>query len=315
MTEKGILNEDIEAILDNADREFREGQEEAETIEEFGDTPSKRGKIQEYQDILLALGFIRYDNKGKGIAYKLHVGSLQIGRTFTEKTPVGTMWVKCLVDCEHGKKGEFLKRGQLNQIPQVALFYLIRDGKLSIPGQNVIGEIVGKSEKAIQVVFDEFEESRTEWWGLGALKRGEDGVNFIPASFSKETESYAAKMQVPRDILLLNYEEELGKAPLAVSGSDDGHKEQATEKVERSTMVEAIHPKGAVPPVEKGKLTVDYYVQLIGEITEKVKAEERISKGEWGYAINMVFHAYSKDTRTTLIAELKNGAKGNETKH
>ena len=204
------------------------------------------------------MGFIRYDNKEKGIAYKLHVGSLQIGRTFTEKIPVGTMWVKCLVDCEHGKKGEFLKRGQLNQIPQVALFYLIRDGKLSIPGQNVIGEIVGKSEKAIQVVFDEFEESRTEWWGLGALKRGEDGVNFIPASFSKQTESYAAKMQVPRDILLLDYEGELGKVPLTVS-APKVPAEEHTEKVEKSTLADTIHTPVAVKDGEGAIETIMHH--------------------------------------------------------
>lgn len=70
---------------------------------------------------------------------------------------------------------------------------------------------------------------------------------------------------------------------------------------------DVITHKEPVTLAEGEKPTVDYYVQLIGEITEKVKAEERITKNEWGYAINMVFHAVTKDMRTALISELKNG--------
>lgn len=276
----------------------------------------KKGTIEEeikrYQDILIALGFTRYDNGDNGIAYKLHVGPLQIGRTFTTVMPIGNMWAKYLVDCEHGKKGGFMKRGDIKLIPQVDLFYKIREGELPIPEPNITGKIVGKSEKAVQIQFSEFNQIRTEWWGFGALKRSQEGITYVPASYSKETEKYHAKMQVPRDILLSDYEVELKNVPLSVSGGDVGHTEQLVESVEKQTLAEVIQPTEPVLSVEKEKLTVDYYVQLIGEITEKVKAEERISKGEWGYAINMVFHAYTKDTRTELIAELKGGVKDNE---
>ena len=255
---ENILDKELEDVLENADKEFREVQEGAETIGEFDDTPSKSGKIQKYQDILIALGFIRYDNGEKGIAYKLHVGSLQIGRTFTEKIPVGTMWVKCLVDCEHGKKGKFLKKGQLKEIPQVALFYHIRDGELSMPASDVMGNIVGKSEKAIQVVFDEFEESRTEWWSLKVLKRNEERITYVPASYSKQTENYAAKMQVPRDILLVDYEEELGKVPLTVS-APNVPTEKHTEKVEKSTLADTIHTPVAVKDGEGAIETIMHH--------------------------------------------------------
>jgi len=52
---------------------------------------------------------------------------------------------------------------------------------------------------------------------------------------------------------------------------------------------------------------VDYYVNLIGEITEKVRADERISERERGYAINMIFNAITRDRRSELIAALRNG--------
>ena len=261
---ENILDKELAAVdkeLEETDKEFRE-QAEVEDIQEFDNAPSKIEKIQEYQNILLALGFIRYDNGEKGIAYKLHVGSLQIGRTFTEKIPVGTMWAKCLIDCEHGKKGVFLKREQLKEIPQVALFYHVRDGELSIPASDVMGNIVGKSEKAIQVVFDEFEESRTEWWGLGALKKSEEGIMYVPASYSKQTETYAAKMQVPRDILLLDYEAELKKAPMAVS-TGDVHTEEHTEKVKKGTLAEGIQSHVHEQRVEEETIVTKMHHYLV----------------------------------------------------
>ena len=82
----------------------------------------KKEQAERYQQILIALGFTRYNNKENGIACKLKVGSLLMGRTFTAEHPIGTMWVQCLSDCEYGKKKDFLKRDdKRKEIPQVAL--------------------------------------------------------------------------------------------------------------------------------------------------------------------------------------------------
>lgn len=295
-----------EQELEEAEKQFEEGNKTI-AAQQSGE-PTKEETAKRYQNILIALGFTKYDNKEKGIACKLKAGQLLIGRTFTEKNPTGNMWVSCLVDCEHGKKGEFLKRDQCKQIPQVNLFYRIRDGELPIPEPTVIGTVVGKSEKAIQIQFDEFGVGYYEmqWWGFRAVYSSVEGVEYIPASYSKETENYNAKMQVPRDIILENYETELEKAPLTTQ-TDITKEKEGEEKAEKGTLADAIH-KEPVPLTEDEKPTVDYYVNLIGEITEKVRAEERISEREQGYAISKVFDAITRDTRTALIAELKNGS-------
>ena len=306
-----VSDEDADRELAEAEKAFAE--ESGNDIVDIAE-PKKEETAKRYQDILIALGFARYDNKEKGISCKLKAGPLQIGRTFTENYPIGNMWVQCLKDSEHGKKGEFLKGDECKKIPQVNLFYRIRNGELPIPKPIVTGKVVGKSEKAVQIQFDEFGQTETQWWGFRALKKDE-GVVFVPASYSKETENYTAKMQVPRDIILKDYEAELKDAPLTTQTDTTKEKDASTEKKEaptdNSTLADAIHNE-PVTLAEGEKPTVDYYVNLIGEITEKVRVEERISEREHGYAINMVFNAITRDTRTALIAELKNG--GNEEK-
>ena len=292
-----------ERELEDAEKEF---EEENKTIaaQQSGE-PTKEETAKRYQDILIALGFTRYDNREKGIAYKLKAGSIQIGRTFTEKQQIGYTWVRYLTDCEHGKKGDFLKRDECKKIPLVSLFYKIRDGKLSIPEPTITGNIVGKSEKAVQIQFEEFGQTETEWWGFKAVYT-EDGKKYIPASYSKETEKYTAKMQVPRDILLNDYESELETAEMTTSIGNSEHRGETKEKVDRGTVAGKIPHKESVTLTEGEKPTVDYYISLIGEITAKVQAEERIPKVEWGYAISKVFDAITKDKRAALIAELQN---------
>ena len=311
------MAEQKQKVLLDGEKEEQE-LEDAETAFRAGDKvvdlekPSKEETAKRYQDILISLGFAFYDNKEKGISCKLKAGSLQIGRTFTDKHPIGNMWVKCVNDCDFGKKGEFLKTDQCKQIPQVSLFYRIRDGELAIPEPTVTGKIIGKSAKAVQMQFDEFGETKTDWWGFGALKKDKEGITYVPASYSKETEKYTPKMQVPRDIILLNYDDEL-KAALQVTQTETAEKreepkeEKKAQPTEKSTLAEAISQKkepGATQ-IEGAKPTVDYYINLIAEITEKVGAEGRISDRERGYAISKVFDAITRDSRTALIADLK----------
>ena len=265
----------------------------------------------EYQKILIALGFTRYDNKEQGIACKLKAGLLQIGRTFTDTYPTGTMWVKVLEDCAFGKKEDFLKKEACMKIPQVKLFYDIRNGKLPIPEPTVQGKVVGKSDKAVQIQFTEFSQIRTEWWGFGALKKDKEGMNYVPGSYSKETKNYAAKMQVPRDLILVNYEAELNDAEITTTATGTGeHEDQEAKKEEvaKGTVADKIKShKDPVTLAEGEEPTVDYYISLLGEITEKVDAEERIAERERGYAISKVYDAITRDRRARLIATLQNG--------
>lgn len=171
-------------------------------------------KAERYQDILVGLGFKPYDNKEKGWAYKLRTHKLNIGRTFTEQNPKGKFWAKLLEDAEFGKKGDFLPGDELKAIPEIALFYRIRDDELQIPELEVTGKIIAKTEKAVQIQFTELNQIRSEWWGLGAVKRNKEGIHFIAAGFSRPTEKYPQeKMTIPRDIILADYEEQLKNAP------------------------------------------------------------------------------------------------------
>ena len=241
---------------------------------------TQKALIEHYQEVLIALGFTRYDNGDQGIAYKLSTPPLQVGRTFTTVMPIGNMWVRCLADCEHGKKNTFLKREDIKEIPQVDLFYKIRDGKLPIPESNVSGIIVGKSEEAVQIQFTEFDRIETKWWGLGALKRTQEGVMYVPASYSKKTQKYDAKMRVPRDILLVDYDTELKKAPTTATGDTGRRAEEPTEKVEKGTLAEVIHapePKitGKNPETSGNEIVnkMGYYLKQGRKMVENIFPE------------------------------------------
>ena len=286
-------DEEAERELEEAEKAF---EEENKTIaaQQSGE-PTKEETAKKYQNILIALGFTRYDNKEKGIACKLKAGQLLIGRTFTEQCPIGNMWVQCLSDGEHGKKGEFLKRGECKQIPQVNLFYLIRDGLRSIPGSIVTGEVVGKSEKAVQIQFDEFglDQYETQWWGFGALKKNEEGINYVPASYSKETEKYTAKMQVPRDIILKDYEEELKEAPQTMQTDTTKEKDVPEKEKGESQPTEKTSMDKVIKPEEPTEYTeaIAKYTTILAEVTEAIFAEDRIPSREKGYGVKFVYYS------------------------
>lgn len=272
--QRGLTNEEAEREFKAAEEEFKEELEGSDIVDITEQAePTKEETAKKYQDILIALGFIHYDNKEKGVACKLKVGQLLIGRTFTEKHPIGNMWVQCLSDCEHGKKGDFLKRDECKLIPQVALFYRIRDGELPIPEPTITGEIVGKSEKAIQIQFEEFGENRIETWGFGALKKDTEGVFYIPASYSKETEKYNPKMQAPRNIILENYEVELEKAPLMQTSTTEEKKEQPKEKIESGTVADKIPHKEPESREETIANKMKLYLEKGREMVEQIFPE------------------------------------------
>jgi len=285
-----------EQELEEAEKEFAEEMEgEIEDTEEIA---------EQNQQILAALGFKRYEDPGV-IKYAIRVMDIKIGITFNEAHPLGKIWAYKIPEGDEEK--EFLKNGDLNQHPLVQKYKSIQEGKEPLPEIIVTGKIIEKRGKAILIQIEENGESKQIFFGQGAVKKDTEGY-FIPAGFSNATKEHDAKMAIPRDIRLSDYKTQLEQAPVADTTKKEEEKE-SKEKAEQGTVADKIPHKEPVPLAEGEKLTVDYYVNLIGEITEKVRADERISEREAGYAINMVFNAITKDTRAALIAELKNGIK------
>jgi len=260
-----------EEVKEPQEQKTLEGKEADPTLLMQSDTE----KAERYQDILVGLGFKRFDNKeqGKGIACKLKTKELQIGRTFTEQEPLGHFWGICLEDCDFGKKGAFVKDEHLKAISIIQLFYRIRDGDLQIPEDHITGNIVNKSEKAIQVQFTEFNQIKTEWWGLGALKRNDQGETYIPAGFSKQTPKYEAKMEVPKDIYLPEYEEQLKNAPIIKA---NGHQPKGSDYEYVPEDVEAArHEKEQADRVREAEKEV-----FPGEVAAEEKAADNDERGK-----------------------------------
>ena len=293
-----LSDEEAERELEEAEEAF--GKSDAVTDMQVANTEEQVAKTN--MQILVALGFRRYDDKDE-TNFNMRVMNIKIGVKFNDNNPTGKVWAYELAE---DNKKNFFKNGDLKQLPVVQRYYNIQEGKEPIPEITVTGKITEKHGKAIKVEIAENGELKELTFGLGAVKKDKDG-HFIPGGFSKATEKNPEqKMDIPRDIRLPDYETQLEQAPIA-----DTAKEESKERAEKGTLADVIH-KEPVPLIEGEKPTVDYYINLIGEITEKVRAEERISEREQGYAISKVFDAITRDTRTALIAELKNGGNDHE---
>ncbi len=205
-----------------SEEEFEEAAEAFAAIEkEKEEEKPIQDDIEREHDILKRLCFKMYDNKEKGLAFKLNSTVLKIARVYSEKSPKGMFWAQCKKDCEYGKKGEFVDKERLLEIPIISIFNRIRENELPIPPETVEGRIIEKTEKAIKIEFSEFGEMRAEWWGRGAIKKNEEGLSYIPAGFSKETEKNKAKMAVPRDIIIPDFEQQITQAPITQPQSQE----------------------------------------------------------------------------------------------
>jgi len=224
----------------------------------------------------------------------------KIGVTFNETNPLGKIWAYKIPE-GNGEEKAFLKNGDLQWIPLVQKYEAIKAGKEQMPEICVTGQITERRGKAIKVEIEENGEKKEIFYGQGAVKKDSDFGHFIPAGFSKATKDHDAKMELPRDIRLPDYAAQREQAPVADATKEK--EEENKEKAEKGTVAD----KEPVTLAEGETSNVDYYVNLIGEITEKVRADERISERERGYAINMIFNAITRDRRSELIAALRNG--------
>lgn len=303
---------------------IREGKEELpEKIEEEQQgkgEPTREETAERNMEILASLGFKPYHDAGV-TKYNIHVMNTKFGVTFNESNPLGKIWAyKIPENPQEGGEKEFLKNGDLKQHPLIQKYHAIQEGKEPMPEITIEGKIIEKHGKAIKIQITENGETKEIFYGQGAVKKDNDGY-FLPAGFSKagktkEGVEHDAKMTIPRDIRLPDYLTQLEQAPMADTAKEEhvvyrsgaeAVESQPTEKANKGTVADKIPHKEPLTFAEGEKPTVDYYINLIGEITEKVRGEERISRGEQGYAISKVFDAITRDTRTALIAELKNG--------
>ena len=276
------MSEEEERELEDAEAEFSD-EEQTE----------KQPGAENNMQILTALGFKRYDDDD-GTNFSIRILNTKIGVKFNPENPTGKAWAYILA--EDGKK-DFIKNGSLKELQLVQRYLDIQAGKKPIPEATVTGRIIEKRNKSVVLEIEEDREKKEIIFGWGAVKKHDDGSHFIPLGFSKPSkDNPEGKMYVPRDILLPELDPQPEEAPAATT-----------------------IPIAATPPTVKENLSgpidsekVDYYINLLAEITEKVGAEERISSGERGYAISKVFDAITRNRRSELIAELKNGGRTEE---
>ena len=293
-----MANKTEEQELEDAEAEFKD---EKQT--------EKQPEAENNMQILTALGFTPHyhdkDPEGNDETnFGIRVMKMKIGVKFNDKNPAGKVWAYVLTD---DNKKDFIKNGNLKELPLVQRYLDIQAGKKPIPEATVIGRIIEKRSKSVVLEIEEDGEKKEVIFGLGAVKKHDDGRHFIPLGFSKPSQDNPeGKMYVPRDILLPGMDSQPEEAPAAT-----------TIPISKAEATPAQPP--AAKPTGKENLTVptdsekvDYHINLIGEITEKVGAEERIAEKERGYAISKVFDAITRDRRSELIAELKNGGRTEE---
>ena len=193
----------------------REDNEIAKALEESEERKS---------DILIGLGFNKYDDNDGKIKYSILEDGIKIGVTFDEKNPDGYVWAIYHEDTERynegtsdeGKKGTFLSPVVKALQPLLQRYYAILKGDEPIPKPVVVGKVVERRGNSIGIEFEEeVGGPRTEYYpATDAVKRDKGGF-FIARGFSKEWRDRQAKMHFPRVIRLPNYEQEFGGVPVS----------------------------------------------------------------------------------------------------
>lgn len=251
-----------------AEKKAERGEEETKEQQSAEKEETEKEKAERYQDILVGLGFKRWDNEGE-IKCSVIEDGMKIGRTFNGKTPTGRFWA---FPFNTNEKGEFLSEDELKELPLVKRFNAIRDGKEPVPEPTVTGKIVEKRGKAIGIEIEEQGEQKKIYFGAGAVKKDEDGY-FIPKGFSRATQTQKAKMGIPRDIKLPNYEAELEAAPVTQPTGNGVMQEK--QPIDRAQFKEQIagDMRWAAQKIR------DIYLEEIKDKVEMNDTEQFIEKG------------------------------------
>ena len=211
-------------------------------------SPKKQETATRNQQILSALGFRRYEDMGV-VKFNIRVLNIKIGITFNETNPLGMIWAYKIPEGNEDKR--FLKNGELKDHPLIQKYRTIQEGKEPIPETTVAGKIVERRGGAVIIEITENGEKKECSFGLGAVKKDDNGA-CIPAGFSKPTEKNPEqKMDIPRDIRLHDFEAQLAQAPVADTTKEkdapitDPQKPEYREggKTEHATMDELITPE------------------------------------------------------------------------
>ena len=299
-------------------------EEERELADADAEFQDKNPDTERNQRILIALGFTpHYHDKDKEgndeTNFGIRVMNTKIGVKFNDANPAGKVWAYVLTE---DNKKDFIKNGDLKQLPLVQRYLDILAAKKPIPETMVTGRIIERRGKGILIEIEEDREKKEIFFGLGAVKRHNDGSHFIPCGFSKpSSDNPDGKMSVPRDILLPGMDPQ-AEAEEKPASREEAEAQRIREEQGRAPAATTIptpaaeaapaQPPSAKPTPVTDDEKISYYVNLIGKITKKVKAEERISPGERGYAISKAFDAITRDRRSELIAELKIGERTEE---
>ena len=296
------MSEEEERELDDAEAAFRdEGQREAE----------------DNMQILTALGFTPYyhdkDPEGNDETnFGIRVMKMKIGVKFNDKNPAGKIWAYVLTD---DNKKDIIKNGSLKELPLVQRYLDIQAGKKPIPEATVTGRITERRGKGIEIEIEEDGEKKRIFFGLGAVKRHDDGRHFIPHGFSKpSSDNPDGKMCVPRDILLLDMdpqptlgtpteaeqkrEKQIDEAEKLQQNSKGAawkieREEQGRAPVATTIPVPATEAAPAQPPATKPTQAelITKYVELLAAVTEAIEKEDRIPEREKGYGIKFVYYS------------------------
>ena len=252
--------------------------------------------------ILTALGFKRY-NDDDGTNFSICTLNTKIGVKFNPENPTGKVWAYELAD--DGKK-DFIKNGDLKQLPLVQRYLDTQAGKKQRPELIVIGRIVEKRSKSVLVEIEEDGKKKEIIFGWGAVKKHDDGHQYIPYGFSKpSSDNPDGKMDVPRNILL----PELDPPPTTES-REEAEAQRIRDEQGRAPAAGINQPE--LPPPEQ-KLPpraikptqaelIKKYLSIAVQVTKAVKENEEVSSQERGYVTNWVCNK--------VLDELVNGKGG-----
>lgn len=293
--------EEEERELEEAEKVFEEENkivaasqsgEEIRAVSNPNDLPYIAEKNQQ---ILTALGFTpHYHDKDKEGNDETNFGIIvintKIGVKFNDKNPAGKVWAYTLAE---GGIKDFIKNGDLKQLPLVQRYLDIQAGKKPIPEATVTGRIIERIGKGIKIEIEEDGEKKEIFFGLGAVKRHDDGRHFIPHGFSKPSkDNPEGKLCVPRDIFVPGMDittanreeadaqrirEEQGRAPAPTT----------IPVPERKAVYEPVQPAAKQTQAE----LITKYVELLAAVIEAIEKEDRIPQHEKGFANKFVFYS------------------------
>ena len=316
-----MASEEEERELEEAEKAFEEenkivaAQQSGEEIRAVSNPKDFPYTAEKNQQILIALGFTPHwhdkDKEGNDETnFGIQILNMKIGVKFNDKNPAGKVWAYVLTA---DNKKDFIKNGDLKQLPFVQRYLDIQAGKKPIPEPTVTGRIIERIGKGIKIEIKEDGEKKEIFFGLGAVKRHDDGHHFIPHGFSKpSSDNQEGKMLVPRDILLPDMDSQQREAEQKVmqpayreeAEAQQIREEQGRVPVATTIPIPAVEAPAlhifeqrisekrapAAMPTQAAEL-ITKYVELLALVTEAVNAEDRIPKQEKGYANKFVFYS------------------------